>query len=167
MITSYKSSLTCTETLDSALREGSAVTSQAQRTYALADGAGLNAAHQTYSEETTLAASANETIDLEAFGGATDALGAVYNLSKIKLLFIRNNATDPTAILTVEGGATNPWEGATGAAGVIALIPPGGEYILFAPSAAGLAVGSGSKSLKLVNGSGTVALQYDLQVVGA
>lgn len=168
MTTNYKSSLLATLALSSNLANGQFVIGASQRSVNLQDGSGLSQAAQVYYEETTLAASGNETIDLALFGGAVDALGSTYDLTKLKGIVIRNLATDPTAILTVEPGTSNPWIGANGSTTVvIALIEPGGEYVLFAPSATGRAISSTSKTIKLLNGSSTAALQYDLVVVGA
>lgn len=169
MITQYMSTLSATEIPASGLQGGEIITQQPVNRVAFGNGTGLGQANKTYSENTTLAANGTETIDLNAFGGANDALGEPYDLTAIKGIMIRNTSTDPSAILTVAPGASNGWTALTGSTSnaITSVTPNNGEWTNLAPSAAGLPVSGTSKTLKLTNASGSAALTFELMVIGA
>lgn len=168
--TTFISQLTGEESVSGDLKSGSVTTALERKTTTLQDGAGLNQANRLFADSDSIAASSAATIDLFDFSGAKDAQGNNYALSKVKAIGIRNKATDSGAILRVgaEGtGAT--FNSVNGSDTVhIADVAPGGELILVAPSAAGYAVADSTNHLlKLANQSSSVALAYDIVVIGA
>jgi hypothetical protein len=135
----------------------------------LQDGSGANEAKQVFGASETLAASGVMTLDLALFGGALDPDGAAYNLTAVKAIGFRNISTDATAQLQIGGGSpTNPWLSFNGSASVplLSVLDPGAEWVFITPSAAGLAVSSTNKALKITNLSGTAAAEFEVIVIG-
>lgn len=133
----------------------------------LADGSGVDQAAVLLSDTRTLAASTAENINLATWGGATDSLGQAVSLTKVKQLAIRNKATAADAILEVGGeGSSDAWVSPFEDAFATVKVGPGGILFLSNPSAAGYAVGSTNKLLRIANGSAASA-SYEIIVVGA
>lgn len=168
--TTLLTSLVGIETAPGDLRSGSIKTLLARKSRILLDGTGLNQANRIFADEASLATQGTSNYDLYDFAGAVDARGNLFALSKIRGLFIRNNAADATAILRVGGeGSTAAWMAVNGSDTVrIADIAPGGELALIAPSLAGYAVADVTNHLlKLENLSSTFALALDIVVLGS
>lgn len=158
------------ETAGGDLKSGSIETALARVTKTLADGSGLNQANRLFADSGSLAGAANATFDLFDFNGAKDGQGNTFALTKIKAIVVRNKATDAGAILRVGGeGTTAAFMSVNGSDTVhIADVAPGGELVLVAPSAAGYAVADSTNHLlKLANQSGSVALAFDIVILGA
>ena len=132
---------------------------------AMADGAGLNQANQVYSARRTLAASANESIDLS--GSLTNAFGTSLTFTKIKALIVAASAANTNDVI-VGGAATNGFISWVGAATDTVKVKPGGVFVITAPTAAGLAVTAGTADLlKVANSAGGTGVTYDIIVIGS
>lgn len=129
----------------------------------LTSGVGANQADQIFCDTRSLAASANESLDLA--GGLTDALGNVLTFAKIKALKI--SAADGNSNSIVVGAAgSNPWNGPLGGTAPTITLPPGGECLLTAP-VGGWSVTSGTGDLlKIANSGGGSAVDYTITIVG-
>lgn len=128
----------------------------------LTDGAGLNQADTVWSDTRTVNASTTDTLDLVG-GGLVDALGDAFAPARMKGLIVRNRGAQN---ITVGRPALNgvAWLSADSDSVVVV---PGGAFVWFAPTAAGIVVTAGSADLiDVVNGAGS-AVNYDVIVFGA
>lgn len=143
----------------------------------LTDGTGDDKAEQVWFDERTLAAGADEDLDLA--GGLTDPFGDTITFTKIKALLVLNTSDElstPTdAEIQVGGGdtgdGTNAWDTwitSTAADGSEAVkVPVGGGHMLFNRLAAGFAVTAGvGDLLRIKNNDGSDQAQYQIMVVG-
>lgn len=156
--------LTALQTPVSPLSEGQLACTFQFGKLKLAPGSGLNEVNQVFGDVQTIAGSGNKTYDLNAFGGAKDALGNAYALTRVVVLAVENTSTDSTAILTLESAASDGFAPLP-AAGI--PIPPGGVFLLAGPSAAAFVVGATSGGIKLVNGSSTASATFEIFVLGS
>lgn len=133
-------------------------------TASLANGTGANQANSLWIDTRTLAASANEELDLA--GVLTDAFGGVLTLTKVKALLIEADDANVNDVL-VGGAASNAWAAMFGDATDVLKVKPGGFFMLVAPDANGLAVtaGTGDK-LKLANSGGGTGVTYTIVLLG-
>ena len=131
----------------------------------LADGTGANQADQSWHDTRTLAAGANETLDLHG-GSLSDAFGASVVFARLKAFFIKNQDDDNALI--VGGAGSDEFDAPFGATGDKIKVRPGGSLLLLAPDATAFTVDATHKNLKLENdGAGTGSLQYDILLIGA
>jgi hypothetical protein len=138
----------------------------------LISGTGAGTCNQAYMAARSLAAGANETLDL--YGSLTNGFADTISFKYIRLIVIRNNATPGSGKQNnlLVGGVANPVPFLNGATDSI-MIPAGGCLVLYAgqtdPTNWTVTNGTGDK-IKItsdVAGTGeTGALNYDLVVVG-
>ena len=132
--------------------------------HAFTDGSGANQAQKLFTDQRTLAASDNETLDLS--GVLTDVFGATLTLTKIKAILVKA-ADGNTNNVIVGGAASNAWIGPFGDASDTVAVKPGGTMMLVAPDANGYAVTAGTGDLlKVANSAGGSAVTYDIVLVG-
>ena len=134
--------------------------------YDWANGTGADQADAIFTDTRTLAASTAEDIDLNA--ALTDALGASFVLTKLKMLIIKAAAANTNDVV-IGGAATNTFT----LAGLFVdptdkiNIKPGGMFVWVAPNAAAIAVAAGSAdTLKIANSSSGSSVTYDIVVIG-
>ena len=135
------------------------------RAIALADGTGLGQADRIFHDRRTLAASANEDLDLA--GVLTDAFGAVITFARIKALLI---AADPgnTNNVIVGNAAANGFVSWVGAATHTVTVRPGGLLLLAASDVTGYTVTAATADLLRVANSGAgTSVTYDVVLIGA
>ena len=133
-------------------------------TLVFVDGTGANQATKSFLDTRTLAASANESLDLA--GGLTDAFGNALTFTKIRALMIRAAAGNTNNVL-VGGAASNGFVTPFSDATDVAVVRPGGLLLLAAPDATGYAVTAGTGDLlKVANGGGSSAVTYDIFLLG-
>lgn len=121
-----------------------------------------NKANLLFSDTRTLAASANENIDLA--GTLADAFGATITAAEIVAIFIAAKAAN-TNNVNVTRPASNGFVGPFLAASDGVAIKPG-EYALFV-SQSGWAVTAGTGDLlNIANSAGSTGVDYDIIVVG-
>lgn len=133
----------------------------------LASGTGAGQADKVFADTRTLAASANEDLDLAA-GALTDAFGTTLTFAKVKAVYVAAAAGNTNNVV-VGGAATNTWTGPFGAATHTIAVRPGGVLELAAGEADvnGYAVTAGTgDQLRVANSGGTTSVTYTLVIVG-
>lgn len=129
---------------------------------ALSTGTGSGQADTVFSDTRTLAASANESIDLN--GALVDVFGASANFAKIVALFVRA-APGNTNNVEVGGAASNGFFPMFGASTDKIKLPPGAGVMLF--NDAGWTVTAATADLlKIANAGSGTSVTYDIIVVG-
>lgn len=129
----------------------------------LLNGITASKADVIFSDRRTIAASGNEDLDLS--GTLENALGEAAVFAKVKAILVRA-ASGNTNNVVIGPAAANGFTGPFGAATDRVAIPPGGAFLVAAPSA-GWAVTAGTGDLLNVANSGAgTAVEYDIIVVG-
>ena len=129
------------------------------------DGAGANQAQKLFTDQRTLAASANESLDLS--GVLADVFGAAITFTKIKAILVKA-ADGNTNDVVLGGAASNAWVGPFGASTHTVAVKPGGTVMFVAPDANGYPVTAGTGDLlKVANSAGGSGVTYDIVIVGA
>lgn len=133
--------------------------------FVLASGTGANQADKVFHDQRTLAASANETLDLA--GVLTDPLGAPLTLARVKGIVIYAAATNVNNVEV--GGVASGLAGWVGdAASDKVIVRPGGLLALFAPDLTAYAVTAGTGDLlKVANSGAGTSVTYDVIILGA
>lgn len=135
------------------------------RAISLASGTGAGQADRVFSDTRTLAASANEDLDLA--GVLVDALGATVTFARVKGLYVAA-ATGNSNNVIVGGAASNGFVSWVGAATHTVTVRPGGVLLLAASDATGYAVTAGTGDLlRIANSGAGTSVTYDIVVVGA
>lgn len=125
-------------------------------------GTGADQANQVWSDQRTLAASANEELDIQG-GTLENGFGQAITFSAIKAIFIRNRST--TGELLVGGAAANAFDSPFGDSSDKVRVRRGGILLLTGPDAVGHAVDA-SDVLKIDNEDTVNTLTYDIILVG-
>ena len=132
------------------------------RGVSLANGSGANQADAVFHDNRTLADAATETLDVHD-GTLVNAFGDTLTLTKLKAIYIKNNSAEANLLI---GGATATQLRIFAAPTDILMLPPGGDFFMMAPLAAGIDV-SVNSDLKIAHdGTGTLSLTYDIIVIG-
>lgn len=134
-------------------------------TKALTDGVAANQIQKVFFDTRTLAASANEDLDLN---GSTlqDTLGANLALTSVKLIVIKA-ADGNTNNVVYKPAAANGFLGPLGAAANTITLLPGQVVVLTNFSAAGWTVTPGTADLiNLANSGAGTTVTYDLLIAG-
>jgi len=153
--------------LVSALDLGSA-SAPLRKTYQaeLGDGTGTGQANRIWHDQRTLAASANEDLDLA--GSLLDALGGAFSLARVKGLIVAAAAGNTNNVI-VGAAASNAWAALLGATHTL-TVRPGAVVAAFAGAAdpTGWAVTAGTGDLlRIANSGAGTSVTYDIVVVGA
>lgn len=132
---------------------------------ALTSGTSANQIDKIWHDRRTLAGGANETLDL--IGSLTDAFGVTASFAKVKAILIYNRTTTTGVFLLVGGAASNAWAGGMLVdASDKAKVGPGG-FLAWASPVDGYAAAAGSTdNLKIENGHGSTAAEYDIIIIG-
>jgi len=132
---------------------------------AFTSGVAASQADLLFADERTLAASANENLDLA--GSLTDAFGAVLTFAKIKAILIYANAANTNDVI-VGGQATNGWLGPFGAAAHTVAVKPGGVLLMAGPQLAGLGSVTAATAdlLKIANSAAGTSVTYGVIIIG-
>jgi len=132
--------------------------------YSFTDGVGANQAKAAFADERTLAASANESLDLA--GGLTDVFGNTITFTKIKAIVVQAAAANSNDVV-IGGAASNGFTSFVGAADDTIKVKPGGMLVLVAPDANGYAVvASTGDLLKVANSGAGTAVTYKIIIIG-
>ena len=135
----------------------------AQPKIVLLSGTGPNQADVLFSDQRTLAASANEDIDL--VGALNDPLGQLVSVAKLKALLIRAAAGNTNNVI-VGGAPLNAVAGIFGAVTHTAIVPPGGVFEWAAPGD-GITLTAGTADLfRIANSGAGSSVTYDIVAVG-
>lgn len=135
-----------------------------EKSFLMGSGTGLGLADVRFSDRRSVTAGSTDSLDLVG-GGLLDALGNVFAPARLKAIkFVTDPANTVNLALTRPAANGVPW---ISVAGNIS-IPPGGEIILWAPSATGIVVTAGTGDLlDIVAAAGSGAQFYDLHLIGA
>lgn len=129
------------------------------------DGNGANQINRVWADTRTIAASANEDIDLA--GTLVDAIGQTVTLARVRALIIRAAAAN-TNNLIVGGAASNGFATWVGSATNTVIVRPGGMLVLVAPDATAYAVTAATGDLlRVANSAGGTSVTYDIVVLGS
>ncbi|MEV8042458.1 hypothetical protein AB0P02_01255 [Streptomyces griseoluteus] len=132
----------------------------------LGNGTGAGKADKVFSDRRTIAASANDDLDLA--GVLLDAFGATITFARVKGLFIAAAAAN-TNNLIVGAAATNPWAALLGATGTLTVRPGGFVAVGTGQTdATGYTVTpSTGDMLRVTNGGAGSSVTYDIHIIGA
>lgn len=134
--------------------------------YVFTDGSGANQANKVWSDTRTLAASANEDLDLNG-SSLIDAFGVAMAFTKIKAIIVVADAANTNDVV-VGGAASNGFISPFGAATDKVKVRPGGMMVLVDPSAAGYAVTAATADLlRVTNGGAGTGVNYTIFLIGA
>jgi len=129
----------------------------------LANGLAADESDRLVSDQRTLAASANEELDLT--GGFSDALGRTISFVEVTAILIRASAANTNAVRVGETSAT-PFLAGFGASTHRWDIAPG-DFLFASCRAAGWPVVNGaSDKLRIANAAGGSSVTYDIMIVG-
>lgn len=132
----------------------------------LTTGTGANQANESFHDKRSLAASANEDLDLSGTG-LQNAFGTDVALARVKALYIENHDTVTT--LTIGAAASNAWATMFADSSDALVLRPGGFMLVAAPGATAYAVTAGTGDLlRVARGAGSPTdTNYTLAVLGA
>jgi hypothetical protein len=134
----------------------------ALETISFTEGTTTGLADRIYTATRTLAASANETLDLA--GALTTPLGAACVFAKVKAIMITADANNTNNV--VVGNATNPFPGPLSAGATTVTLGPG-DVFLWTRKGAGIAVGAGATDeVKVANSGAGTGVTYTITVIG-
>ncbi len=131
----------------------------------LSSGIGYDQADLCFEATRTLAASANE--DLNLYNGFTDGLGNTVTLAKVKTILIVNHST--SQVLAVEAGSADPFSsfvtGTSNSLNIPKAASDANPGVNFWHNPQGVAIASGSSKINVANPSGASAT-YSIYVIG-
>lgn len=127
-------------------------------------GTGAKQADRLFTGARTIAASANDDIDLA--GALADPFGATLTFAKVCAIFIRAAATNAND-LVVGGHPTAAFMGPFADASDKIILKPGAMYLQADATAAGWAVTAATAdTLRIANGGAGSVVKYDLVIIG-
>lgn len=130
----------------------------------LSSGTGASQCDLRYRAQRTLAASANEDLDLA--GVLTDAFGTTLTFVKVRGIWVLA-ATGNTNSVIIKPAAANGFLGPFGAAAHTITLPPGGVFMATAPDAGwSVTAGTGDK-INVANSAAGTSVTYDIHIIGA
>lgn len=129
----------------------------------LSSGTGSLAVDIEYIDQRTLAASANETIDIR--GAVTDPFGTTLNFVKVKGIFIKASSANTNNVL-FKPAASNSFLGPFNAAADQVAIPPGGCFLVTAPVDGWSTVAGTGDDIYLANSGAGTSVTYDIHIIG-
>jgi len=129
----------------------------------LNDGVGNNKANEVFDDTRTLAANANEELDLA--GVLLNPAGVAITFTRIKAIAIKADAAN-AAKITVGGAASNPFTGPFGATGDLIDIQPGDMFMITNANAGWTVTAGTGDKLKITNGSAAAAANYSIVLIG-
>lgn len=129
----------------------------------LADGTAVNLADKIWHDKRTLAAGANETLDLNALVTSIFGSNVTINLVKVKALFIVNVLTVAAEDLVVGAAASTPFLGPLGGTTPTQRCEAD-SYLAWVNRVDGWST-SGANNLKIAN-AGAASNEYRIVIVG-
>lgn len=128
----------------------------------LQHGTGDGQANQIWHDQRSIAASANE--DLDVAGGLTNALGAVLTFTKIKAIIIKAADANVNNVVVTRPASTGVPLFA--AASDAVAVQPGGLLALVLPKTGIAVVGGSSDLINIANSTSGSAVLYDIIIIG-
>ena len=130
----------------------------------LSSGTGASQCDLRYRAQRTLAASANEDLDLA--GALADAFGNTLTFVKVRGIWIQAAAGNTNNVI-IKPASSNGFTGPFGAATHTITLPAGGVFMATAPAAGwSVTAGTGDK-INIANSAGSTTVTYDIHVIGA
>jgi hypothetical protein len=132
--------------------------------FGIADGTGAGQASKWYRAKRTIAAGANDDLDLSGVL-ASPLTGATLAFTGIKAIIISIYSPDGTKLLRVgPGSVSNPWSGPIKGTTPYIEVP----YVLplISPSAAGWSVTAGTGDILRITNPGATSVDYFIWIVG-
>lgn len=135
------------------------------RTYTLTmlDGTDANESDMVYSVSTTVGTGAPDNYDL-AGSLASLLTGSTLTYAEVTAVVVINESTTPGESISVGGGITNPISSMWGAAGDLAVVGPGGVFVLTSPID-GYSITGGSADILRINTT-AASVGYRLIIIG-
>lgn len=131
---------------------------------ALTDGTGANQADKIFTDTRTLAASANEDLDLA--GSLADAYGTTFTLARLKALMIVADASNTNNVRLIRPASNGVPLFLAASDGID--IRPGGVFLWACSDATAVAITAGTGDLiNIANSSGTTSVTYSIILIGA
>jgi hypothetical protein len=134
---------------------------------AFTDGAGAAQVDQQFLDTRTIAASANENLDVATGGGLTDPLGGAIAMARIKVFYIKADAANTNDVI-VSRPASNgvPWLNA--ASDAISVAPGECKLLVCRVDAAGVLVTAATADLiNFANSGAGTSVSYDVVILGS
>lgn len=128
-----------------------------------AAGSGSGQVNTEWTDERSLSASSNESLDLNA-GTITDGLNNVASFSFVNAVEIIADAANVNNV--VVGAGTNPFVGPMGGTTPTVTLKPGERMMWIAPGAGWAITGGSNDILKVANSSSGTAVGYRIKIVG-
>lgn len=141
--------------------------SASQANWTVTSGVAINQLNLLWHDRRTLAAGANEDLDLA--GSLVNSFGTTATFVKVKLLSVAMTAAGNTATTTISvgGASANQFVNWVADATDKIIVFQGGAMMLFNPSLAGYAVTAGTGDLlNILNNDGSNAVDYDIVIGG-
>jgi hypothetical protein len=126
-----------------------------------ASGTGANQINVFWEDQRTLAQGANETLNIHN-GSMTNGIGNTLTMDILRAIYIKNNST--ALSLNINGAATTV--AFTSANTETIVVPPGGEFFMSIPGAAGLDCVT-NVGIKITISAGAGSCIYDIAVWGS
>ncbi|MFZ5674276.1 MAG: hypothetical protein ACOZAM_15045 [Pseudomonadota bacterium] len=132
--------------------------------YTLGSGTGASQCDLNYRAQRTLAASANEDLDLA--GVLADDFGSTLTFVKVRGIWIKAAAGNTNNVI-IKPASSNGFTGPFGAATHTITLPPDGSFQVTAPvNGWTVTAGTGDK-INIANSAGSTTVTYDIHVIGA
>jgi hypothetical protein len=140
--------------------------SKLEYSQALADGTGSNQADKIWHDTRTLAASANDDLDLTALTQTVHGSTVTISFARLKAIFIYNTATtageDLVLDSSVTGGILTPFNGSSASKLEVAAASP----LLLANQGEGWAVTASTADILRITNDGVGSIDYKIVLVG-
>lgn len=133
------------------------------KAHALPSGTANGEADRLFSDTRTIAASANEDLDLA--GVLEDAFGQVITFAELVAIVIVA-AVGNTNNVVVKPAASNGFLGPFGDASDTITIKPGGMFVITAPAAGWTVTGGTGDKLNVANSGAGTGVTYDIFLIG-
>lgn len=130
----------------------------------LSSGTGNSQCDLQYRAQRTLAASANEDLDLA--GVLADAFGSTLTFVKVRGIWIRA-ATGNTNSVIIKPASSNGFTGPFGAATHTITLPAGGVFMATAPAGGWTVTAGTGDKINIANSAGSTTVTYDIHIIGA
>ena len=132
-------------------------------TQLFSSGTGANQANALWQDTRTLAASASETLDLNA--SLTDDFGQSVTCTKLRAFIVKAASGNTNNVVVGGGLSTVTALTTTGALQEGLVVRPGGVFIWTFPDSTGGAVTAGSSDvIQVANSAGSTSVTYDIIV---
>lgn len=128
------------------------------------DGTGTGRADILFDDERTIAASANEDLDLA--GVLADAFGRIVTAVRVKAIEMSADATNTNNVV-IGGSASNQFVGFFGAGTHTVALNPGGRFVIADPGDGWVVTPGTGDLLRVANSGAGSAVKYRIKIIAA